>query len=399
MNARIEHDLKVQHSKDEQTRQFFVSGLRRYVFNTMAQAMKTTYEDGVEQQYRRRHGQAPGNDVDIHKAMRGAPVFQFYSAMRTATQKMLWRSVMPAVERQAGELAKRAGDLSGANNQAQGTLTLDPELTVPDYVADIDVHLMPGSYSAEYMADDVSMGAVFENGVAVLSMGFMGERLEDIGQSIAAFVAAKHPSFAPARILDLGCTIGHSTLPWAEAYPDAEVHAIDVAAPMLRYAHGRAQSLGITAHFHQQDAVAPRFEDGSFDLIFSSMFLHELHGPQLDKTFREIHRMLRPGGMMLHYELPPAAMKQPYENFYLNWDSYYNNEPFYKAFRDGDPVRLCTDAGFAPDKFFRFVTPSLNLHGHDAITKAAQAQQGAMAKGPVGQLVDGVNWFGFGCWK
>ena len=35
-------------------------------------------------------------------------------------------------------------------------------------------------------------------------------------------------------ILDLGCTVGHSTLAWKERYPDAEVHGIDVGAPCVR---------------------------------------------------------------------------------------------------------------------------------------------------------------------
>ena len=51
------------------------------------------------------------------------------------------------------------------------------------------------------------------------------------------------PEFKPASILDCGCTVGHNTLPWAETFPEAQVTAIDVAAPVLRYAHARAESM------------------------------------------------------------------------------------------------------------------------------------------------------------
>ena len=48
------------------------------------------------------------------------------------------------------------------------------------------------------------------------------------------------------------------------------------------------------------------------------------------------HRVLKPGGVLLTMELPPNTSLDPYEQFYLDWDCYYNNEPFYKAFRDQD---------------------------------------------------------------
>ena len=32
---------------------------------------------------------------------------------------------------------------------------------------------------------------------------------------------------------------------WKEAYPDAEVHGIDVGAPQVRCAHARAEALGV----------------------------------------------------------------------------------------------------------------------------------------------------------
>ncbi|MCL6753034.1 methyltransferase domain-containing protein [Nostoc sp. CCCryo 231-06] len=61
-------------------------------------------------------------------------------------------------------------------------------------------------------------------------------------------------------------SIGNSTLPYVDGFPDAEVHAIDVGAPMLRYAHARAESLGKRVHFSQQNAEQTNFPDESFDL-------------------------------------------------------------------------------------------------------------------------------------
>ena len=59
----------------------------------------------------------------------------------------------------------------------------------------------------------------------------------------------------------------------------------------------------------------------------------------------EAHRVLKPGGVLLTMELPPNMSLDPYEQFYLDWDCYYNNEPFYKAFRDQDARQLLANAG------------------------------------------------------
>ncbi|MGL4541831.1 MAG: class I SAM-dependent methyltransferase, partial [Polymorphobacter sp.] len=238
----------------------------------------------------------------------------------------------------------------------------------------------------------VAAGAIYENGLSVFSFGLMGNNLDDIGTSTVGWLKAHHPDFCPARILDLGCSVGHQTLPWARAYPQAAVFGIDVAAPCLRYAHGRAQSQGVTAHFEQRDARATGFADASFDLVFSSMFLHEMPRQDIARVFAEARRLLRPGGLMLHYELPPNNQMTPFDGFYLDWDCWYNNEPFYKAYRDSDPAALCVAAGFEPEKFFQTVVPSIGWYGAEALAEA-----GAVG-GNTGRLADGVQWFVYGNW-
>ena len=85
------------------------------------------------------------------------------------------------------------------------------------------------------------------------------------------------------------------------------------------------------------------------DLVFTSMFLHELPVKTRKAVFEEAHRVLRPGGLMLHMELPPNDRMGAFEGFYLDWDSHYNAEPYYKAYRDENPQAMCTAAGFAEE--------------------------------------------------
>src|SRR3546814_19104901 len=78
-----------------------------------------------------------------------------------------------------------------------------------------------------------------------------------------------------------------STLPYVDAYPEAEVHAIDLSAPSLRFAHARAESLGKAVHFRQANAEHAPYGDGSFDLVVSHILLHELSCGALDRVRSE----------------------------------------------------------------------------------------------------------------
>jgi len=360
--------------------------------------MKTVWDHKVSPNFEKSKGRTPKDGPEIHKTFKPETIFKFYSALRCNTQEMVWRSVLPAIEREKDDLSKLTKILSQSGEKAQGTMALNPDLNIPRYVSELDVHLMPGNYNEEVRNDDVSQGAVYDNGLDVFAYGLLGERGEDITESVSTFFKERYKDVKPKKILDMGCTIGHSTLPWKSRYPDAEVHGIDVGAPCIRYGHGRAQSYGVTAHFHQMDAEHTEFEDESFDIIYSCMFLHEVPMKNIKGVFKEAYRLLKPGGVILTYELPPNSVMSAYDGFYLDWDSYYNKEPFYKAFRDSDSKKELYEAGFKKDSYFDHVVPSLNLYGRDTLMNAVD-QQVKRDDSHVGRFADGVMWYIFGARK
>ncbi len=393
MSLELRHEMKPDLTAEEAARGRFVSGLRRFVLNDLAVDLRGAYERRVAPAFERAHGRPPADGGEIHKAMRADPTFQTYSAVRVQAQKMVWDSVAPAVERER----ERRREIAARAAARPGSLSLDPSLEAPRNVTAIDVHLMPGSYTGGEAMDS---GAVYDQGLAVFSMGLMGDNLDDIGSSMAAYIAHKFPDFQPAAILDLGCTIGHNSLPWKERFPKAEVHGIDVAAPVLAYGSARAKLQGKELHFHQMSADALDFPDASFDLVFSSMFLHELSRKTRDKVFKEAHRVLRPGGLMLHMELPPNSQMNAFDGFYLDWDCYYNQEPFYKGYRDEDPKALCLRAGFAEEDYIQFVVPSIGIAGEGAVEAVAAAETPMPVRDrTTGRLAEGVSWFGYGAWR
>ncbi|WP_446830356.1 class I SAM-dependent methyltransferase [Candidatus Foliamicus sp.] len=401
MTDYVRHGLRIEPTRDELSRQRFVCEMRRHILGDLAQEMRSAYDRKVEPAIARETGAPPQDGVQVHKAMRAEPTYRFYSSMRVNCQKLVWRSVIPTIERNLGEVNRRVGAAPAGGNQSGGTLELRPQLQTPPYVADHDVHLMPGCYHTEYGADDAAAGALYDNGTAVHSMGLFGNGRDDIGTTIAKFISVKFPDFRPRRILDMGCSIGSNTVPWARTYPEAETYAVDVAAPLLRYAHARAETLGVKVHFKQMDATDCDFDFGgeeSFDVVWSSMFLHELPPKTVRAVFREAHRLLRPGGLMVHMELPPNCHTEPYDSFFLDWDSYYNQEPYYKAFRDMRPKELCVDAGFDPAACVEFTIPSLVRNGESDFQDYV-AGKGFTVDENTGRLAPSISWYCFGAWK
>lgn len=393
MSLELRHEMKPDLTAEEAARERFVSGLRRFVLNDLAADLRGAYERRVAPAFERAHGRPPADGGEIHKAIRADPAFQTYSAVRVQAQKMVWESVAPAVERER----ERRGKIAARAAARLGSLSLDPGLEAPRNVTAINVHLMPGSYTG---GEAMDAGAVYDQGLAVFSMGLMGDNLDDIGSSMAAYIAHKFPDFRPAAILDLGCTIGHNSVPWKVRFPKAEVHGVDVAAPVLAYGSARAKLQGQELHFHQMSADALGFPDASFDLVFSSMFLHELSRKTRDKVFKEAHRVLRPGGLMLHMELPPNSQMNAFDGFYLDWDCYYNQEPFYKGYRDEDPKTLCLRAGFAAEDYIQFVVPSIGIAGEGAVEAVVASETPMPVRDrTTGRLAEGVSWFGYGGWR
>jgi ubiquinone/menaquinone biosynthesis C-methylase UbiE len=388
----LKHAMKPTLNAEDMARQRFVSGLRVFVLNDLASDMRQAYDTRLVPSFKQTHGREPATGAEVHQLMRMDPAFTTYSALRVTAQKMVWDSVAPVVKREQARVNEVASQASA------GKLTTNPAMPIPRNVSAIDVHFMPGSYVGAG-GDDVSPGATYDQGLAVFSMGLMGANLDDIGLSMSAYVSRKFPAFKPKRILDLGCTIGHNTLPWKQAYPDAEVIGIDVAAGGLKYGAARAKLQGVDVAFQQMNAEKLDFPDGSFDLVFSSMFLHELSLKSIGRVFAEIKRVLRPGGLMLHMELPPNTQMGPFEGFYLDWDCYYNVEPFYKAFRDQEPRDLASRAGFKPEHYFQFVVPSVGSYGDAAVSEAIAAETHAVNTETTGRLAAGIQWFGFGAWQ
>lgn len=343
---------------DERARQGFVSVMRNHAKSTMRDEMQESYRSRHQPKYVAQHGHAPADGAEIERLMADDLYYKVYSSLRYNAQQMMYLSTLAPIERELPGMVAFAKKVA-SERPAGGSLRLDPSLEIPRYVTALDVHLIPGGFHSEYVADDVAQGLIVAFGGQV-SRGANRFRKRDsggVGRSIGYWLSQRDPQFRPRRILDLGTQSGKNLLPYLDIFPDAEAYGVDVSAPTLRYGHVKAECQGKTVHFSQQNAESLDFADGMFDLIVSSFFFHELPLKATRRILAECRRLLAPGGRMVHMELPPHDQCDPWLNFYWDWDAKHNNEPFYIDFRSQDLAGLVEEAGFARDGFFTTTVP------------------------------------------
>ena len=342
---------------DESARQEFTKSLKQFVQQGLLPGLAPTFQNRAARVFEKQHGHAPVDRWQIRKAMVPDIYFQHYAAANRIAQELIWESVIGSIERQLPALEAAAHELSASSAAA---LESDPAFPVPRYISAIDIHCMPGGYASEADAKDIVAGALYDRGVYLYAMGYMGPNNDDMGRSVCNYIKRRMPDFKPSAILDMGCTVGHSTVPFKELFPAAEVTGIDVGGPCVRYAHARAKALGHDVAFLQRNAEDTGFADESFDLIVSHIQLHETSGQAMPRIFRECHRLLKPGGVMIHADLPPFDLMDPFTQFILDNETYYNNEPFWGAMRDKDQIAMAAEAGF-PANSIRFDTAPMAI--------------------------------------
>jgi SAM-dependent methyltransferase len=293
----------------------------------------------------------PTSLKSIIQAVRNLPAYKTIGKTAEDIQDALWQIESSIVKRQLKQLEA----IASAAPQL-GSVTIRPEFVIPRDQTVIDIHRMPGGYWRQSNDHDIYAGALYDRGAYIYSGGLWGPNSDLFGRLLTGFLFKNFPQLRPESILDVGCSVGHSTLPYAEAYPKADLFGIDVAAPLLRYANARAAYQGASVKFIQADGANTKFAGARVDLIVSHILFHELPVAKTHRLLKECYRLLKPGGVMAHIDLRPyravgefPAMK-PWEAFASNLDTFHNNEPYWQASRSANLRELALTAGFSADQ-------------------------------------------------
>jgi ubiquinone/menaquinone biosynthesis C-methylase UbiE len=343
------HAVFPQATHDEVARFDALTRLNMHLSQTLLPGVRRAWDTRVKPALSAELGRAPQDRHEVRRAMQADLHYQFWSALRRNSMEMRQQAGRSVVFRQLGALRDKADAL----NEGASGLQLNEGVEQPRYQRAVDIHCMPGSYHTEVVDRDIAPGANYDSGIFVTTAGMLGRYSDGGGQAIVDWLAKHKPLWQPQRILDIGCTIGHNIVPLALAFPDAQVLAIDTAAPVLRYAHARARSLG--AHnivFQQANGEAVPVADGAFDLVTTAMFWHETSTVAMPRIMKEIFRVLAPGGITLHLEQPQYKGMEPFEAFMRDWDAYNNNEPFWTRMHEADLAALMTQSGFPAGAYF-----------------------------------------------
>ena len=354
----LQHDILPQATPEELSRQRAVVSLRKLLNARVRSENVARFASEGGPAFAARTGRQPQSPEDIRAGLFESTRYRLWSAANRAAQEMLWVSVGEPVYRDLDRMEAAASALSEAPGR-KGSLALDPAYDPSPEVAGTDIHLQPGGYGMDRGDGDVVAGALYETGGNVFSFG-QGAGRSDSKTAVAVRLLAEHfPDLVPGRILEIGCSAGAASAAYAATYPEAEVHAVDIGAGMLRYAHARAESIGLPVHFHQMDGSDLSFADDSFDLVVSHNLLHEIGAAKRRAMFREAARVVRPGGVVIHQDVAIRFEPTLVHQVERDWDTHFNGEVHWATYAQADLIADMAAAGFAAEDIAEHNLPAI----------------------------------------
>jgi len=165
-------------------------------------------------------------------------------------------------------------------------------VTIPPHFNLTYVHFLPGGYL---------------NGQTV-RISFLGKTkfnfLDEV--KIKEWLTLLYGEKNPKRILDIGTGPGFSAFVLAEMFPEAEVIAIDLAAPYIRMARQWQELRNATniRFYHANAEDLSWLDTESIDLINYAYVIHEMPADNAKRVIDEMYRLLVPGGVMNGFEVP-----------------------------------------------------------------------------------------------
>jgi SAM-dependent methyltransferase len=99
--------------------------------------------------------------------------------------------------------------------------------------------------------------------------------------------------FRGARLLEVGCGMGTDLLQFARG--GAYCTGVDLTPRSIEITRHRFKLYGADGNFMISDGERLPFRSESFDVVYSNGVLH--HTPDTAGSIREVHRVLRPGGV------------------------------------------------------------------------------------------------------
>ena len=120
---------------------------------------------------------------------------------------------------------------------------------------------------------------------------------------------------------------------------------VELSAPCLKLAARTAsEDQARNVRFRQADAAQTGLNGDAYDVVTSTMLLHEMPPPHIERMLAETHRLLAPGGLSIHLDFLTDA--DPFRRYIHYGHSARNNEPFMPPLNEMDLAGAHHRAGF-----------------------------------------------------
>ncbi len=143
-----------------------------------------------------------------------------------------------------------------------------------------------------------SYGADMRNAIVRLNRPTFGNRLGTQWLPAIPDIDKRLRSRPPARVADVGCGTGWSTLAIARAYPDVRIDGIDLDPASIAEArqNAAASGLGDRVRFEVRSAADPA-GSGQYDLVTAFETVHDMADPV--GALRAMRQLMAPDGAVV----------------------------------------------------------------------------------------------------
>lgn len=307
--------------------QDFVLSCKLAWTQTLFPALRKRYADAATQS-------PPQSPADVATLLSADPLNQYFGWFERHLQRMKYSGRHGLAPHFSGQRAELAAELQAGLHS--GLVELAPEFEQPAYYTAVDIHQHPGGVWSDEVA-----GYVYERGARTTTPLLREDA--DLHHRFTREVLARAAD--ATRLVDLGCGFGKSSRPFYNQSRDLDVTGIELSAPCLKLAaRTAAEDQARNVRFRQADAAATGLEGGGYDVVTSTMLLHEMPPSHIERTLHETYRLLAPGGLSIHLDF--LTDEDPFGRFIHYGHSERNNEPFMPPLNEMDLEGAHRRAGF-----------------------------------------------------
>eukprot|EP00741_Cyanophora_paradoxa_P019362 tig00021127_g18690.t1 len=257
-------------------------------------------------------------------------------------KKQARKTITKRAEKMGLDWTRRVEELKAEDLEGYMARVENKGLKIPEYYK-VDFHTYPSGNLSWEAATEIEVSSV-----AVHASIYPDLPMEEGDKALRGSYSAKLRELVPgepARVLDVGCSTGLSTLELEELYPGAAVTGIDLSPYFLAVARLRADQRGSKTEFVHAAAEATGLADGSVDLASICLVTHELPQAPTRQMLREMHRVVRPGGYLAMMDQDPHS--EVFRRMAPALKTLFRStEPYLEEYQALDMPQALREAGF-----------------------------------------------------